>query len=93
MAVVDVLVKLDSPGPVLFRQVRVGRDSDPFAVLKVRTMGVDAEARLAELRECNEADGPLFKMVDDPRVTRVGRFLRMTLLDEVPQLLNVLRAT
>lgn len=65
----------------------------PLRVLKVRTMGVDAEARLAELRECNEADGPLFKMVDDPRVTRVGRFLRMTLLDEVPQLLNVLRAT
>jgi len=91
MAVVALLVKLDSSGPVLFRQIRVGQDSDPFAVLKVRTMAVDAEARLAELRHCNEADGPLFKMADDPRVTRMGRFLRMTSLDEVPQLLNVLR--
>ena len=88
---VAIAVKLDSRGPVLFRQVRVGRDSEPFPVLKVRTMVVDAEARLAELRELNEADGPLFKMANDPRITRVGRFLRVTSLDELPQLWNVLR--
>lgn len=91
MAVVAVLVKLDTRGPVLFRQVRVGRDSAPFSVLKVRTMVVDAEARLAELRDLNEADGPLFKMANDPRITRVGSFLRKTSLDELPQLWNVLR--
>lgn len=91
MAVVALLVKLDSPGPVLFRQIRAGRDSEPFPVLKVRTMVVDAEDRLAELRELNEADGPLFKMADDPRITRIGRFLRVTSLDELPQLWNVLR--
>ena len=91
MAVVAVLVKLDSRGPVLFRQTRVGRDSEPFPVLKIRTMVVDAEARLAELREQNEADGPLFKMANDPRITRIGKFLRMTSLDEVPQLWNVIR--
>ncbi|WP_421119146.1 sugar transferase [Aquihabitans daechungensis] len=89
--VVAIAVKLDSKGPVLFRQVRVGRDSEPFSVLKIRTMVVDAEARLAELRELNEADGPLFKMADDPRITRVGRFLRVTSLDELPQLWNVMR--
>ena len=91
LLVVAVAVKLDSKGPVLFRQVRVGRDSEPFSVLKVRTMVVDAEARLAELRELNEADGPLFKMTDDPRITRVGKFLRVTSLDELPQLWNVIR--
>ncbi len=89
--VAAIAVKLDSPGPVLFRQVRVGRDSEPFSVLKIRTMVVDAEARLAELQELNEADGPLFKMAEDPRITRVGRFLRVTSLDELPQLWNVLR--
>ncbi|MGI8755618.1 MAG: sugar transferase [Acidimicrobiales bacterium] len=91
LAVVAVAVKLGSPGPVLFRQVRVGRDSEPFSLLKVRTMVFDAEDRLAELMVLNEADGPLFKMADDPRITRVGRFLRATSLDEVPQLWNVLR--
>ena len=78
-------------GPVLFRQERVGRDGEPFEVLKFRTMVVDAEARLAELRQHNEADGPLFKIRHDPRITRVGRFLRKTSLDELPQLWNVLR--
>ncbi|MCB0978080.1 MAG: sugar transferase, partial [Acidimicrobiales bacterium] len=86
-----IAVKLDSKGPVLFKQVRVGQDSEPFRVLKLRTMVVDAEERLAELLEHNEADGPLFKMADDPRVTRVGRFLRATSIDELPQLWNVLR--
>lgn len=91
LLVVAIAVKLDSKGPVLFRQIRVGRDSEPFPVLKIRTMVIDAEARLADLRELNEADGPLFKMANDPRITRVGRFLRVTSLDELPQLWNVLR--
>lgn len=78
-------------GPVLFRQTRVGRDRRTFPMFKFRTMHPDAEARLAELRHLNENDGVLFKMRDDPRVTRVGRWLRRYSLDELPQLLNVLR--
>ncbi len=91
LAAAAVAIRLDSRGPVLFRQVRVGQDSQPFPVLKLRTMVVDAEDLLAELAEANEADGPLFKMADDPRVTRVGRFLRASSIDELPQLWNVLR--
>ncbi len=89
--VVAIAIRLDSRGPVLFRQVRVGQDSAPFEVLKFRTMVPDAEDRLAELQALNEADGPLFKMAEDPRITRVGRFLRKTSLDELPQLWNVVR--
>jgi len=89
--VAAIAIKLDSKGPVLFRQVRVGQDSAPFSVLKMRTMVADAEDRLSDLLEQNEADGPLFKMSDDPRITRVGRFLRATSIDELPQLWNVLR--
>lgn len=91
LLVAAVAVKLDSRGPVLFRQHRVGRDGRVFEVLKLRTMHVDAEERLAELLHLNEADGPLFKLRDDPRVTRVGRVLRTTSIDELPQLWNVLR--
>jgi lipopolysaccharide/colanic/teichoic acid biosynthesis glycosyltransferase len=76
---------------VLFRQVRVGQDSRPFLVLKLRTMVPDAEEQLPELLERNEADGPLFKMARDPRITRVGRLLRSASIDELPQLWNVLR--
>ncbi|MBA3282904.1 MAG: sugar transferase, partial [Acidimicrobiia bacterium] len=78
-------------GPVMFSRMRVGQNSDPFPVLKMRTMVVDAEDRLANLLDHNEADGPLFKMADDPRVTRIGSFLRKTSIDELPQLWNVLR--
>ncbi|MCH1882715.1 sugar transferase [Agrococcus sp. ARC_14] len=81
-------IKLDSPGPVLFRQQRVGRDGHTFAMLKFRTMHVDAEQQLAALQAQNEGAGPLFKMHDDPRVTRVGRFLRAHSLDELPQFWN-----
>jgi exopolysaccharide biosynthesis polyprenyl glycosylphosphotransferase len=84
-------VKLSSPGPVFFRQTRTGRDGRTFVMLKFRTMYVDAEARRAELAGANEMDGPLFKMRSDPRVTRAGSWLRRTSLDELPQLLNVLR--
>jgi len=89
--VAAIAIKLDSKGPVLFSQTRVGQDSEPFQVLKLRTMVIDAEAKLAELMELNEADGPLFKMEHDPRITRVGRILRATSIDELPQLWNVLR--
>lgn len=87
--VVAVLIKATSRGPVFFRQVRTGRDERPFSMTKFRTMVVDAEARRHEIEHLNEVDGPLFKVTDDPRVTRVGRFLRRTSLDELPQLLNV----
>jgi exopolysaccharide biosynthesis polyprenyl glycosylphosphotransferase len=87
---VALCVRLTSRGPVLFRQVRVGRDGQMFRIFKFRSMYVDAEARLSELRHLNEHDGVLFKMRDDPRVTPVGRWLRRLSLDELPQLLNVL---
>lgn len=86
-----IVIRLDSPGPVIFRQTRVGLDGRPFTIFKLRTMMVDAEARLAALRPVDEGAGPLFKMALDPRTTRVGRTLRRTSIDEVPQLLNVLR--
>ncbi len=84
-------VKLTSEGPVFFRQQRVGRYGEPFDMLKFRSMVVNAEELLAELERENEGAGPLFKIKDDPRVTPLGRFMRKTSLDELPQLLNVLR--
>ena len=85
-------IRLTSRGPVFFRQVRVGLGGDPFTLLKFRTMVADAEARLPALSTANEyADSPLFKMRGDPRLTTIGRFLRRSSLDELPQLLNVLR--
>ncbi|HJR26280.1 MAG TPA: sugar transferase, partial [Acidimicrobiales bacterium] len=91
LLVAMVLVKRDSPGPALFRQRRVGQDGVPFTIFKLRTMVVDAEAQRAELLDRNEADGPLFKLSEDPRVTRVGRVLRKLSIDELPQLVNVVR--
>jgi lipopolysaccharide/colanic/teichoic acid biosynthesis glycosyltransferase len=87
--VLAVLVKLDSPGPVLFRQIRMGRDGEPFQILKFRSMVDGADAQKADLRSSNEQVG-LFKIAADPRITRVGSFLRKTALDELPQLWNVL---
>lgn len=84
-------IKLTSPGPVLFRQQRLGRDGKLFDVLKLRTMVVNASDLLDELRESNEADGPLFKMRDDPRITKVGALMRRFSMDELPQFWNVLR--
>ncbi|HVF74727.1 MAG TPA: sugar transferase [Acidimicrobiales bacterium] len=86
-----VLIKASSPGPVLFRQERVGRRGRRIHVLKLRTMVVDAEERLRELHLLNESDGPLFKIRHDPRVTPVGRVLRKLSIDELPQLVNVLK--
>jgi exopolysaccharide biosynthesis polyprenyl glycosylphosphotransferase len=87
---VAVVIRWDTGGPVFFRQVRVGRGGEPFRMYKFRTMHVDAEARLAAMRRQNEAAGVLFKIREDPRVTRCGRILRRYSLDELPQLLNVL---
>jgi len=91
MAAISLAIKLDSPGPVLFRQTRIGKDGVPFTVLKFRSMRKDAEEKLDELLPLNEVAGPIFKMRDDPRVTRVGKLLRRSSLDELPQLINVLR--
>lgn len=88
---IAIAVEVGSPGPVLFKQRRVGQRGRPFTILKFRTMVVGAEGMLDDLRELNEADGPLFKLKDDPRVSRVGRWLRKWSLDELPQLVNVLR--
>ncbi|HEX6423408.1 MAG TPA: sugar transferase [Acidimicrobiales bacterium] len=84
-------VKLSSPGPVLYRQMRIGQHGRPFSFLKLRTMVCDADARLAELTGCNESDGLLFKIHDDPRITALGRLLRRASIDELPQLWNVVR--
>jgi len=89
MALIAIAVKLDSRGPLLFRQTRVGRDGTPFRMLKFRSMIDGADGLKESLREHNEADG-LFKIEADPRITRVGRVLRRTGLDELPQLFNVL---
>jgi len=92
MVIVALLIRLDSPGPVLFRQSRRGYRGRMFPVLKFRTMTVDAEQQLGALEMRNEsAGGILFKLRNDPRVTRVGSFLRRYSLDELPQLINVLR--
>ena len=84
-------IKLDSRGPVFFRQTRIGRSGHPFSVLKFRSMRRDADQLKESLRDRNEQDEGLFKIADDPRVTRVGRLLRRTSLDELPQLFCVLR--
>lgn len=92
MALIALVIWLDDPkGSPIFRQVRVGRHKKEFTMFKFRTMHVDAELRKQELEGLNEKDGPVFKIANDPRITRVGRFLRKTSLDELPQLVNVLR--
>ncbi|MGD9957858.1 sugar transferase [Nocardioides sp.] len=87
LAILAVLIRLDSPGAAMFRQTRVGLNGRPFTIFKLRTMSDDAEALLAD----NEVDGNLFKIKADPRVTKVGKFLRRSSLDELPQLINVVR--
>jgi exopolysaccharide biosynthesis polyprenyl glycosylphosphotransferase len=88
--IIAIAIRLDSPGPVLFRQKRIGRRGRPFTLLKFRTMHANAEAEQERLAPLNEATGPLFKIRDDPRITRVGRVLRRTSLDELPQVFNIL---
>jgi len=88
---IALAIRIDSPGPILFRQRRVTRNGREFDMLKFRTMVQDAEVLRSALTDSNEAEGPIFKMRRDPRITRVGRWLRRSSLDELPQVLNVLR--
>jgi exopolysaccharide biosynthesis polyprenyl glycosylphosphotransferase len=90
MVMVAIAIKLDSPGSVIFRQIRVGKNGRVFTFFKFRSMYIDADARLEELQHLNETQGATFKMKNDPRITRVGRFIRRSSLDELPQLFNVL---
>lgn len=92
LVLVAVIIVLDSPGAgPIFSQKRIGRDGKEFTFYKFRSMIPNAEAKLPELLESNEMEGPVFKMKDDPRITRFGRFIRRTSIDELPQLWNVLR--
>lgn len=86
-----IAIKREDKGPVIFAQNRTGKDGKVFRMYKFRSMFVDAEKRRAELLAKNEADGPLFKMADDPRITKVGKFIRRTSIDELPQLVNILK--
>ncbi|HWH12646.1 MAG TPA: exopolysaccharide biosynthesis polyprenyl glycosylphosphotransferase [Solirubrobacteraceae bacterium] len=90
IGLITVLIRIDTPGPVIFRQTRIGRDGEPFTMLKFRTMTDGADTQKRALLPMNQADG-LFKIADDPRITRVGRTLRGLSLDEIPQLVNVWR--
>jgi exopolysaccharide biosynthesis polyprenyl glycosylphosphotransferase len=91
MLIIALAVRIHSRGPALFRQVRAGRNGRPFMIIKFRTMCHDAEERISEVIRIDEMREPMYKLADDPRVTRIGRFLRRTSLDELPQLFNVLR--
>jgi lipopolysaccharide/colanic/teichoic acid biosynthesis glycosyltransferase len=91
LAVCALAIRLDSPGPILFTQLRTGRDGARFPMLKFRTMVRNAEELKASLAHLNILPPPDFKIIDDPRITRVGKFLRKTSLDELPQILNVIR--
>lgn len=92
MLLVALAVYIDDPkGSPIFSQIRCGRNGKPFKFYKFRSMCVDAEAKLDQLLEQNEMDGPAFKIKDDPRITRVGKFIRKTSLDELPQLFNILK--
>jgi exopolysaccharide biosynthesis polyprenyl glycosylphosphotransferase len=90
-ALVALLIKLDSPGPIFFAQERVGYNKRRFKVLKFRTMVVEAEQQQQMLEHLNEVEGPVFKIRKDPRITRIGAFLRRFSIDELPQLINVLK--
>ena len=91
MLVTVIAIKLDSPGPILFKQTRVGQNGRHFKMYKFRSMYIDAEERKKELLEQNELEGGvMFKIKDDPRITRVGKFIRKTSIDELPQFFNIL---
>ncbi|MEN8647073.1 sugar transferase [Bacillus cereus group sp. BceL062] len=90
--IVAMLIKYEDPkGPVLFKQIRIGKDGKEFYMYKFRSMVIDAEEKLKDLLKHNEVSGAMFKMKEDPRVTKIGKFIRTTSIDELPQLLNVLK--
>lgn len=90
--VIAILMKIDEPSaPIIFSQIRVGKNKKEFRMFKIRSMCVDAEKKLNDLIEANEIEGAMFKMKNDPRITKIGKFIRKTSLDELPQLWNVLK--
>lgn len=89
--IVGAIIKLDSKGPVIFSQKRVGKDGKEFKMYKFRSMVINAEELKKKLMAQNEMSGPMFKMKDDPRITKIGKFIRKTSIDELPQLINVLK--
>ena len=89
--IVGTIIKLDSKGPIIFSQKRVGKDGKAFKMYKFRSMVVNAEELKKKLMHQNEMSGPMFKMKDDPRITKIGKFIRKTSIDELPQLINVLK--
>jgi lipopolysaccharide/colanic/teichoic acid biosynthesis glycosyltransferase len=91
LIIIGVIIKLDSNGPIFFVQERVGMNGKTFKMYKFRSMCFDAEHKLEDLKESNEMSGPMFKMTDDPRITKIGRFIRKTSIDELPQLLNIVK--
>jgi lipopolysaccharide/colanic/teichoic acid biosynthesis glycosyltransferase len=91
LTIISLLIKLESPGPIIFKQERIGKDQKPFTIFKFRSMCHNADALKERLTDLNEAQGPLFKIQKDPRLTRVGKVIRKYSLDELPQLWNVLK--
>lgn len=91
LLVIAILIYLEDKGPVIYSQTRIGKDGRAFKLYKFRSMCVDADEKLKELQELNERDGPVFKIKNDPRVTKVGKFIRKTCIDELPQLVNIIK--
>ena len=91
MIIIAVLIKAEDHGPIFYKQVRVGKNGKTFKMYKFRSMFVNADQMLAELKEQNDVEGPMFKMKDDPRITRIGHFIRKHSLDELPQFFNVIK--
>ena len=91
MLVIAILIKVEDHGPVFYKQVRVGKNGKKFKMYKFRSMFVNADKMLSKLKEQNDVEGPMFKMKDDPRITKVGHFIRKHSLDELPQFLNVIK--
>lgn len=91
LIIIPVIIRIDSRGPIIFSQDRIGKNGDIFKMYKFRSMVVNAESLKEELANKNEMSGPMFKMKDDPRITKIGKFIRKTSIDELPQLINVLK--
>ena len=91
MLVVGIAIKVEDGDPIIFTQTRIGKDGKPFKMYKFRSMWKNAEKYLSKLEDQNEADGPVFKIEDDPRITRVGKFIRRYSIDELPQLFNIIK--
>ena len=91
LLVIAILIYLEDKGPVIYSQTRIGKDGRAFKLYKFRSMCVDADEKLKDLQKLNERDGPVFKIRDDPRVTKIGKFIRKTCIEELPQLVNIIK--